>query len=112
MESCSGASCSIRAVLAVAVMFPQILGGAMIAFNPHDLYLFYDLCGRIYPALGAHYDQAIGGLIVWIPPAMMSVLALLLVLTMLRRVEESEADDENADADGARMVVHARAWTG
>ncbi len=106
------ASFGARAALAIAVMFPQILGGAMIAFNPHDLYLFYDLCGRIYPALGAHYDQAIGGLIVWIPPAMMSVLALLLVLTMLRRVEESEADDENADADGARMVVHARAWTG
>ncbi len=59
----------------MVVMFPQIIGGAMITFNPHDLYSFYDLCGRIYPDLGALYDQTVGGLIVWIPPSMMSVIA-------------------------------------
>lgn len=101
-----------RAALTMVVMFPQIVGGAMIVFNPHDLYGFYDLCGRIYPGLGAHYDQAIGGLIVWIPPAMMSIVALLLVLNALRCAEEKQFA-ELAESDGpARRVVDSKAWTG
>ena len=99
-----------RAALAVVVMFPQILGGAIIAFNPRDLYSFYDLCGRIYPNLGAHYDQTIGGLITWIPPAMMSVIALLLVLNALRCAEERNSADETHHE--AAPVFNASQWTG
>lgn len=99
-----------RAALAVVVMFPQILGGAIITFNPRDLYSFYDLCGRIYPNLGAHYDQTVGGLITWIPPAMMSVIALLLVLNALRRVEEGNSADE--EHDGSVPFFDASQWTG
>lgn len=106
------ASFGARAALTMAVMFPQIIGGAMIVFNPHDLYGFYDLCGRIYPGLGAHYDQAVGGLIVWIPPAMMSIVALLLVLNALRRAEEKQFA-EMAESDGpSRPMIDSRAWTG
>jgi putative membrane protein len=101
-----------RAALAVVVMFPQIIGGAMIAFSPHDLYAFYDLCGRIYPDMGALYDQTVGGMIIWIPPAMMSVLALMLVLNALRRDEERKSHDENADDDGAGLRIQASQWTG
>lgn len=99
-----------RAVLAMVVMFPQILGGAVIAFNSHDLYSFYDLCGRIYPNLGAHYDQTVGGLIIWIPPAMMSVLALVLVLNALRRAEERNLVNE--ERGGSNLVVQSSHWTG
>lgn len=99
-----------RAVLAVVVMFPQILGGALIAFNPRDLYSFYDLCGRIYPNLGAHYDQTIGGLITWIPPAMMSVVALLLVLNAMRLSEERNLANETHDETAP--VISASQWTG
>lgn len=99
-----------RATLAVVVMFPQIVGGAMIAFSPHDLYPYYDLCGRIYPGMGALYDQTVGGLIIWIPPAMMSVLALLLVLNALRQTEERQLDHEDNDADG--VVIQSSQWTG
>jgi putative membrane protein len=99
-----------RAALAVAVMFPQILGGALIAFNPRDLYSFYDLCGRIYPNLGAHYDQTIGGLITWIPPAMMSVVALLLVLNAMRLSEERNLTNEPHDETAP--VINASQWTG
>jgi putative membrane protein len=84
-----------RAALAGLVMFPQIVGGALIAFSSRDLYTFYDLCGRIYPSLGAHYDQLLGGLIVWIPSGMMSVLAVLLIVKDCCRYEEravAEAD--------------------
>jgi putative membrane protein len=91
-------------------MFPQLLGGAIITFNPRDLYSFYDLCGRIYPNLGAHYDQTVGGLITWIPPAMMSVIALLLVLNALRRVEEGNSADE--EHDGSVPFFDASQWTG
>jgi putative membrane protein len=106
------ASFGTRAALTVLVMFPQIIGGAMIVFNPRDLYAFYDLCGRIYPALGAHYDQSVGGLIVWIPPAMMSILALLLVLNTLRRVEEKQWRGIAADGDLTRPIIDSKLWTG
>jgi putative membrane protein len=76
-----------RAGLAMAVMFPQILGGALITFARQDLYDFYHWCGRIFPSIGAARDQMFGGLIVWIPGAMMSVAALLLVLNFMRLAE-------------------------
>lgn len=101
-----------RAALAMVVMFPQILGGAMIAFNPHDLYGFYDLCGRIYPGMGALYDQTVGGLIVWIPPSMMSVIALLLVLNALRRAENKISATAVFDNNGERPTIDAAGWTG
>ena len=105
------ASFGVRAALAMLVMFPQIVGGALIAFSPRDLYSFYDLCGRIYPEMGAHYDQVIGGLIIWIPPAMMSVLALVLVLNALRRCEERTIEDET-EQDDTRPIIDASQWTG
>lgn len=86
----AGLSFGMRALLAVAIMFPQILIGALITFARHDLYTFYAWCGRIYPSIGPLDDQDYGGLIVWIPPAMMSVIALLLVLNALRLNEESQ----------------------
>ena len=101
-----------RAALAVLVMFPQIVGGAMIAFNPRDLYSFYDLCGRIYPELGALHDQEIGGMIIWIPPAMMSVLALLLVLNTMRRIEERRTINAPDQIGATHAAIDASRWTG
>jgi putative membrane protein len=88
-----------RAALALGVMFPQILMGALITFSHHDLYAFYAWCGRIYPALGPLDDQAFGGLIVWIPPGMMSVVALLLVLNALRLNEEAALRAQSGATD-------------
>ncbi|HVZ52733.1 MAG TPA: cytochrome c oxidase assembly protein [Pseudolabrys sp.] len=103
------ASFGARAAMTVAVMFPQIIGGAMVTFNPRDIYTFYNLCGRIYPELGAHYDQSVGGLIMWIPPAMMSIVALLLVLNMLRK-DDDRRMAELGEPEGP--VIDASAWTG
>ncbi|UOM37072.1 cytochrome c oxidase assembly protein [Acuticoccus sp. I52.16.1] len=75
----------VRVVLAVAVMFPQIVLGALISFATEDLFPYYAFCGRYFPDIDALTDQQIGGLVIWIPPAMMSVLALLLVLNNMRR---------------------------
>jgi putative membrane protein len=110
------ASFAMRAALAVAVMFPQILGGAIITFSTRDLYPFYDLCGRIYPQLGVGFDQAVGGLIIWIPPAMMSVAAMLLVVNNLRKDEEQRVDkvtNKGADDDkNTDWVADSSQWTG
>ncbi len=92
----AGISFGMRALLAVAIMFPQILIGAIIALSKHDLYTFYAWCGRIYPSIGPLDDQNYGGLIVWIPPAMMSVVALILVLNALRLNEEREVPGQEA----------------
>jgi putative membrane protein len=97
-----------RIALAIGVMFPTILLGALIAFMPRDLYPYYDLCGRLFPSIGPLADQQIGGIIAWIPPGMMSVIGVLLILNFLRihedRLEETE--------DDASMAQLARRWTG
>ena len=105
------ASFGVRAALAMAVMFPQIVIGAIIALTSHDLYPFYDLCGRIYPTIEAGSDQAIGGLIIWIPAAMMSVLALVLVINALRRLEEARKEDYHG-GDTSAIAIQAALWTG
>jgi putative membrane protein len=98
-----------RAALSLGVMFPQILLGAVITFSPWDLYPYYDLCGRLFPGIGALYDQLIGGIVSWIPPAMMSIAGILLVLNALRLHEESMT--ETTDASSA-LAMLARRWTG
>ena len=105
------ASYGVRAVLAITVMFPQIVIGAMIVFAHHDLYSFYAWCGRIFPSVSALDDQQYGGLIVWIPSAMMSVAALIWVINMLRLSEEAEIA-EKRDGDAAGAVFSSRQWTG
>jgi len=103
----AGISFGVRAAMAIGVMFPQILIGAIIAFSRIDLYGFYAWCGRIYPSIGPLDDQSFGGGIIWIPPAMMSVLSLLLVLNALRH-----AEDATPPGDGPPGSVSASAWTG
>jgi putative membrane protein len=104
-------SFGVRAVLTITVMFPQIVIGAMIVFSHHDLYSFYTWCGRIFPSIGPLDDQQYGGLIVWIPSAMMSVVGLVWVINMLRISEESAiAAKGSGDAEG--VVFSSRQWTG
>jgi putative membrane protein len=107
-------SFGVRAVAVMIVIVPQILGGSIIVFTQHDIYSFYDLCGRIYPSIDARYDQVLGGLLVWIPPAMMSILGLILVLNGLRRAEEAAAKRVREDEDeaGPRIVLDSGRWTG
>lgn len=98
-----------RAAMVFLAIFPQIAMGAAIVFTNHDIYPSYDLCGRIFPAISAVYDQMVGGLIVWIPGSMMSLIGLLCILNNLRR-----SDDRMGIADGADDAVYfdASSWTG
>ena len=96
-----------RALMGVGVMFPQIAIGAVLAFTHRDLYSFYAWCGRIYPGIDALSDQHIGGLIAWIPPAMMSALSLILVLNNARIDSE-----RNAPPMATISGVSSSSWTG
>jgi putative membrane protein len=101
-------SFALRAVLAVGVMFPQIALGALIGFAGRDIYPYYAFCGRLFPSIGAVADQTIGGVVIWIPAAMMSVVALILVLNFMRLHE----DRRERTPDEAAMAEFARRWTG
>lgn len=68
----------MRVLVALAVTIPQILLGAYISFTRRDLYPIYALCGRAFGGIDASTDQYLGGLILWIPSSMMSVVAALL----------------------------------
>ena len=102
-------SFGVRAALSFSVMFPQIALGALIAFAGHDLYPYYNLCGRLIPSIDALSDQEIGGIVMWIPPAMMSVIGVLVVLNALRLNEESNGADDEASSS---LAATASSWTG
>jgi len=68
-----------RVLLLFAVMVPQIMIGASITFAEANWFEVYAVCGRAWP-LDPMTDQHIGGLITWIPAAMMSVVGALVVL--------------------------------
>jgi putative membrane protein len=78
-----------RAAMAYATTFPEIVIGALLTSIHRDLYPYYALCGRLFPSIDAMTDQRIGGVIVWVPPAMMSAAATMVVLMAFLRHEES-----------------------
>jgi putative membrane protein len=71
----------VRIAMMLAVVPPQILIGSVIFFTPHDLYPIYALCGRAFEGIGLITDQQIGGLILWMHAAMMSVIGILIVIS-------------------------------
>lgn len=79
-----------RILLLIAVVPPQILVGAYIALSRQELYDVYSVCGRAWP-LAPETDQELGGLITWIPSAMMSVIG---VLVLLWRIKVRDRSDE------------------
>lgn len=101
-----------RAAVCVAIIIPQIVIGAAITFAGHDIYAFYAWCGRIFPSVGAVDDQIYGGLIVWIPAAMMSLIGLLLVINNLRLSDKERETTDGSEAESGGMVISSKAWTG
>jgi putative membrane protein len=98
-----------RAAAGFLVMFPQILIAAYIALTSRDLYAFYTLCGRIFPAISPAYDQMLGGMIQWIPPGMMNTAALIISLNALR-LSDIEAEKTFVPPPGAK--IYEAKWTG
>lgn len=78
-----------RIIILIAIMVPQIVLGAWITLNKHSVYDVYAVCGRAWP-LDPATDQIIGGVITWIPPAMMSVVGSLILLSFMAREDRLE----------------------
>jgi putative membrane protein len=94
----SSRSYAWRILLLFLIALPQIVIGAWIALSGRSLYDIYAVCGRIWPISPA-VDQQLGGLITWIPAAMMSLFGMLAVLhqwlqSEKRRHPEYDRDNE------------------
>ena len=72
----------VRILILVVVTLLQILLGAYIFMHKTVLFDVYAICGRAW-AISPLVDQQLGGLLTWVPPAMMDAIAFLLVLRML-----------------------------
>ena len=94
-------STGLRIIVLWAVMPPQIALGAYIALAPDTVYDVYAVCGRAFQ-ISPIVDQQLGGLITWIPAAMMSVVATLILLRFGFIHERSKP--ESADRPSASPV--------
>jgi len=80
-----------RVALLALIVPPQILAGAYMVFSDANLFDVYSVCGRAFP-ISPMTDQQIGGLLTWIPAAMMSVVGVLILLAM--RFQELSLEPE------------------
>lgn len=71
-----------RFMMIIGTTIPQILIGSFITLTSQNLYKVYAVCGRAWPIPPAT-DQLYGGLLTWIPPAMMELAGALIVLSLL-----------------------------
>ncbi|MGH8274246.1 MAG: cytochrome c oxidase assembly protein [Gammaproteobacteria bacterium] len=79
-----------RILILAATIPPQIVAGAYVALSGRDLYPIFASCGRLWP-ISATNDQVLGGLITWIPAAMMCVAG---GLVLLHHWTQEEAEEE------------------
>jgi putative membrane protein len=79
-----------RLVVLSVVTVPQLLLGAYITLHGTPLYDIYAICGRAW-AISPLDDQQIGGLLTWIPAAMMSLVGILVVLYRILHDPEATA---------------------
>jgi len=79
-------SYAIRILLVVVIMLPQIIIGARLAFSKQVLF-------DVWP-VSPLTDQQLGGLITWIPAAMMSVIAGLVLLRRLLHAQVEQTVQE------------------
>lgn len=69
-----------RVLVPLFVALPQIIAGAYMTFTRSELYPIYDLCGRAFNDISSMESQHLGGVILWVPSAMMMALGAALAL--------------------------------
>ncbi len=75
----------LRVLSPALSMTPQILVGAIITFSKTDLYPIFSICGRAFD-INVMTDQQYGGLITWVPAAVIEAIAALLALRIWMRL--------------------------
>ncbi|MEX3957970.1 cytochrome c oxidase assembly protein [Trinickia sp. EG282A] len=76
----------LRVLSPVITMTPQILVGAIITFSSQDLYPVFTLCGRAFTSIPPVLDQSLGGLIMWVPAAVLEAIGAMMALRHLMRL--------------------------
>lgn len=76
----------LRVLSPVITMTPQILVGAIITFSSQDLYPIFTLCGRAFTSIPPVLDQGLGGLIMWVPAAIIESIGALMALRHMMRL--------------------------
>jgi putative membrane protein len=76
-------------VLSPAItMTPQIVAGAIVTFSKADLYPIFEICGRAF-TMNVLTGQLIGGVIMWVPAAMIESIGGLLALRQWLRLSRN-----------------------
>jgi len=87
-------------------MAPQMLAGAIITFSKSDLYPIFEICGRAL-TLNVITGQMIGGLIIWVPSAMLETFGAMLALRQWLRLSRSGRLSRHVVRSGPRTAGHA-----
>jgi putative membrane protein len=69
-------------------MTPQIIAGAIITFSKTDLYPIFEICGRAF-TFNVLTGQLIGGVIIWVPSALVESAGAMMALRMWLRLSRN-----------------------
>lgn len=94
----------IRILLLCVAALLQIFLGAYITLHSTVLFDVYGLCGRAW-AVSPLVDQELGGLLTWIPPAMMSGLGVIIALHLALHDSGTQRQPSPRSAAGESPLV-------
>jgi putative membrane protein len=78
----------LRVLSPAITMTPQILAGAIVTFSKTDLYPIFEICGRAF-TFNVLTGQLVGGVIMWVPAAIIESIGGLLALRQWVRLSRS-----------------------
>ena len=78
----------IRVLSPGITMTPQILAGAIVTFSKTDLYPIFEICGRAF-TFNVLTAQLVGGVIMWVPAALIESAGGLLAMRQWLRLSRS-----------------------
>ena len=81
----------IRLLYLFALGIPMSIVSAIITLNDRVMYPFYEAAARVFPSLSALDDQQLGGLIMWVPGAIIFWGAITIIF--LRWAKREERDE-------------------
>jgi putative membrane protein len=78
----------LRVLSPAVTMTPQILAGAIVTFSKTDLYPIFEICGRAF-TFNVLTGQLIGGVITWVPAALIESIGGLMALRQWLRLSRN-----------------------
>jgi putative membrane protein len=78
----------LRVLSPAITMTPQIVAGAIVTFSRTDLYPIFEICGRAF-TFNVLSGQLIGGVITWVPAALLESIGGLIALNQWLRLSRN-----------------------